>query len=55
MTSTRLGRPRRNSALCPGLVRALAVKAHENGLEAIRYLDTEHLKEHRKEAMRVAA
>ena len=40
---------------CLRLVRALAVETHENWLEAIRYLDMEHLKEHKKEALRAAA
>ncbi len=37
------------------LVRALAVETRENWLEAIRYLNMEHLKEHRKQRMRQAA
>jgi putative transposase len=37
------------------LVRALAVETHENWLEAIRYLNMEHLKEYKKEALRAAA
>jgi putative transposase len=40
---------------CLRLVRALAVETHENWLEAIRYLNMEHLKEHKKEALRAAA
>jgi putative transposase len=36
-------------------VRALAVETHENWLEAIRYLNMEHLKEHKKEALPAAA
>ncbi len=34
-----------NAASCLRLVRALAVEAHENWLEAIRYLNMDHLKE----------
>jgi hypothetical protein len=37
------------------LVRALAVETHENWLEAIRYLNMEHLKEHKKQMLRQAA
>jgi putative transposase len=37
------------------LVRALAVEAHENWLEAIRYLNMDHLKEHKKQMLRQAA
>ena len=37
------------------LVRALAVEMHENWLEAIRYLNMDHLKEHKKQMMRRAA
>jgi putative transposase len=44
-----------NAESCLRLVRALAVEAHENWLEAIRYLNMEHLKEHRKQQMREAA
>jgi hypothetical protein len=36
-------------------VRALAVEMHENWLEAIRYLNMEHLKEHKKAELRRAA
>ena len=32
--------------------RALAIEAHENWLEAIRYLNMAHLAEHKKEALR---
>ncbi len=38
-----------------GQVRALAVETHENWLEAIGYLNMEHLKEHKKLAVRLAA
>ena len=41
-----------NAASCLRLVRALAVETHENWLEAMRYLNMEHLAEHKKEAMR---
>ena len=37
------------------LVRALAVETHENWLEATRYLSMDHLKEHKKEALRALA
>ena len=40
---------------CLRLVRALAVEMHENWLEATRYLNMEHLKEHKKEALRALA
>ena len=44
-----------DAASCLRLVRALAVETHENWLEAIRYLNMEHLKEHKKAALRRAA
>ncbi len=44
-----------NAASCLRLVRALAVEAHENWLEAIRYLNMEHLREHKKQMLRQAA
>jgi putative transposase len=44
-----------NAASCLRLVRALAVETHENWLEAIRYLNMEHLHERKKEALRQAA
>lgn len=44
-----------NAASCLRLVRALAIETHENWLEAIRYLNMEHLKEHKKEALRALA
>lgn len=44
-----------NEMSCLRLVRALAVETHENWLEATRYLNMDHLKEHKKEAMRQAA
>jgi putative transposase len=44
-----------DAASCLRLVRALAVEAHENWLEAIRYLNMEHLKEHKKQTLRRAA
>jgi putative transposase len=44
-----------NAASCLRLVRALAVETHENWLEATRYLNMEHLRERKKEALRMAA
>jgi putative transposase len=44
-----------NAESCLRLVRALAVEMHENWLEATRYLNMEHLKEHKKEALRALA
>jgi putative transposase len=44
-----------NAASCLRLVRALAVEMHENWLEATRYLNMDHLKEHKKEALRALA
>jgi transposase-like protein len=44
-----------NAASCLRLVRALAVEAHENWLEAIRYLNMDHLKEHKKQMLQHAA
>lgn len=44
-----------NTASCLRLVRALAVEMHENWIEAIRYLNMEYLKEHKKEQLRRAA
>ena len=44
-----------NAASCLRLVRALAVETHENWLEAIRYLNMEHLRERKKEVLRQAA
>ena len=41
-----------NAESCLRLVRALAVETHENWLEATRYLNMDHLKEHKKEALR---
>jgi hypothetical protein len=37
------------------LVRALAVETHEEWLETSRYLNMEHLHEHKKQLMRAAA
>jgi hypothetical protein len=37
-----------NTESCLRLVRALAVEMHENWLEATRYLNMDHLKEHKK-------
>ena len=44
-----------NSQSCLRLVRALAVEMHENWLEAHRYLNMDDLREHKKEALRMAA
>lgn len=41
-----------NAESCLRLVRALAVETHENWLEATRYLNMDHLAEHKKEQMR---
>lgn len=41
-----------NAESCLRLIRALAVETHENWLEATRYLNMEHLAEHKKEALR---
>lgn len=40
---------------CLRLVRALAVEIHENWLEATRYLNMDHLREHKKENLRALA
>jgi putative transposase len=44
-----------NMASCLRLARALAVETHENWLEGTRYLNMQHLFEHKKEALRQAA
>jgi putative transposase len=44
-----------NMDSCLRLVRALAVETHENWLEGTRYLNMQHLLEHKKEALRQAA
>jgi putative transposase len=44
-----------NTESCLRLVRALAVETHENWLEGTRYLNMQHLAEHKKEALRQAA
>lgn len=44
-----------NMASCLRLVRALAVEMHENWIEALRYLNMEDLREHKKEQLRKAA
>jgi putative transposase len=44
-----------NAESCLRLVRALAVETHENWLEATRYLNMDHLREHKKEALRALA
>jgi putative transposase len=44
-----------NAESCLRLIRALAVETHDNWLEAMRYLNMDHLKEHRQELLRHAA
>ena len=44
-----------NAESCLRLIRALAVETHENWLEAHRYLNMDDLREHKKEALRMAA
>ena len=44
-----------NAESCLRLVRALAFETHENWLECTRYLNMQHLFEHKKEALRQAA
>jgi putative transposase len=44
-----------NAEACQRLVRALAVEAHENWLEAHRYLNMNDLTEHKKTYLRKAA
>jgi putative transposase len=44
-----------NPQSCLRLVRALAVEIHETWLEATRYLNMEHLREHKKESLRALA
>ncbi len=44
-----------NTESCLRLVRALAVEMHENWLEAMRYLNMDHLAEHKKTMLRQAA
>jgi putative transposase len=44
-----------DTASCLRLVRALAVETHENWLEAIRYLNMDHLREYKKQMLRRAA
>jgi len=44
-----------NADSCLRLIRALAVEMHENRLEAHRYLNMDDLREHKKEALRMAA
>lgn len=41
-----------NTESCLRLIRALAVEMHENWIEAIRYLNMDYLREHKKEALR---
>lgn len=44
-----------NAASCLTLVRALTVETHENWLVAIRNLSMDHVKDHKKLALRRAA
>jgi putative transposase len=44
-----------NAPSCLRLVRALAVEIHENWLEATRYLNMDHLREHKKESLTALA
>jgi len=44
-----------NAESCLRLVQALAVEMHENWLEATRYLNMDHLRQHKKEALRALA
>jgi putative transposase len=44
-----------NTASCLRLTRALAVEIHEGWLEATRYLNMDHLKEHKKQTLRALA
>jgi putative transposase len=44
-----------NVESCLRLIRALAVEMHETWLEAHRYLNMDDLREHKKEALRMAA
>jgi len=44
-----------NAESCLRLIGALAVERHENWLEAHRYLNMDDPKEHKKEALRMAA
>src|SRR6516225_518107 len=44
-----------NLESCLRLIRALAVEMHENWLEGTRYLNMEHLREHKKQRLRQAA
>jgi putative transposase len=44
-----------NAESCLRLVRALAVEMHENWLDATRYLNMDHWKEQKKQALRALA
>ena len=44
-----------NAESCLRLVRALAVQMHETWLQAHRYSNMDDLREHKKEALRMAA
>lgn len=48
---TRVVRIFPNAASCLRLVRALAVEMHENWIEAIRYINMDDLREHKKEVL----
>lgn len=48
---TRVVRIFPNAASCLRLIRALAVEMHENWIEAIRYLDMDQLRDHKKEVL----
>ncbi|HVN77169.1 MAG TPA: IS256 family transposase [Thermoanaerobaculaceae bacterium] len=49
---TRVVRIFPNAESCLRLIRALAIEMHENWIEAIRYLNMDDLREHKKEALR---
>ena len=49
---TRVVRILPNAASCLRLVRALANEMHENWIEAIRSINMDDLREHKKEALR---
>ncbi|MDI9621721.1 MAG: transposase, partial [Acidobacteriota bacterium] len=49
---TRVVRIFPNAASCLRLVRALAVEMHENWIEAIRYINMDDRREHKKEVLR---
>jgi transposase-like protein len=49
---TRVVRIFPNASSCLRLVRALTVEMHENWIEAIRYLNMDDLREHKKATLR---